>query len=403
MIHEVEPRRVMQASRPQAKVPETKVPETKVPETKVPETKVPETKVPETKVNVLHVLCSDVVRGSQIHVKALRQVLDAPGCSHRLLTMFAGDYGLGPDFALRVPSGRLRAAGIDPRALFRLGQALDRLQPDVVVAHGGEPLKYLGILRGRRKLVYFGLGAVSPKAHRFPHRWLYTTLCRRSDLVVGISAEVAEECGRLLGVPQEHLAVAPNGRDPAVYHPADQAVPPLLLFVGHLYPQKRPDLFIEVVARLRDRGHEVQAAIVGAGPLEGALRAPAQAAGVELLGERQDVPELLGRAYALLFTSSWGEGMPGVLIEAGLSGAPVVSTAVMGVADVVDAGKTGIIVPPDDVDAMVEAVGALLTDPQRRDALGRAARQYCTQNFSLEVGAAVWRRLIEGLIGPPQA
>jgi glycosyltransferase involved in cell wall biosynthesis len=374
MIHEVEPRRVMQASGHR-------------------------TAVPETKVNVLHVLCSDVVRGSQIHVKALRQVLDGPGCTHRMLTMFAGDYGLGPDFALGTPSGRLRAAGIDPRALFRLGRALGRLQPDVVVAHGGEPLKYLGLLRGKRKLVYFGLGAVSPKAHRFPHRWLYTTLCRRSDLVVGISAEVARECGQLLGVPDEHLAVAPNGRDPAVYHPAELAVPPLLLFVGHLYPQKRPDLFIEVVGRLRGNGHELQAAIVGAGPLEAALRGPARAAGVELLGERQDVPELLGRAYALLFTSSWGEGMPGVLIEAGLSGAPVVSTAVMGVADVVDPGKTGIIVPPDDVDAMVDAVGALLSDRQRRDALGSAARRYCTENFSLDVGAAVWRQCIQDLIG----
>jgi glycosyltransferase involved in cell wall biosynthesis len=291
---------------------------------------------------------------------------------------------------------------VDPRALFRLGRALRRLQPDILVAHAGEPLKYLGILRGRRKLVYFGLGAVSPKAHRFPLRWVYTALCRRSDMVVGISSEVAEECGRLLGVPDERLAVAPNGRDPAVYRPAELADPPLLLFIGHLYPQKRPDLFIEVVARLRDRGHELQAAIVGAGPLEAELREPAQAAGVELLGERQDVPELLGRAYALLFTSSWGEGMPGVLIEAGLCGAPVVSTAVMGVADVVDAGNTGVIVPPDDTDAMVESVGALLSDRRRRDEMGSAARRYCTENFSLEVGAAVWRRLIDALIGPPQ-
>jgi glycosyltransferase involved in cell wall biosynthesis len=377
MIHEVEPTRVMRAGGRQ-------------------------TEVPETKINVLHVLCSDVVRGSQIHVKGLRQVLDEPGCSHRLLTMFAGDYGLGPDFALGAPSGRFRTAGMDPRALYRLRQALHRLQPDVVVAHGGEPLKYLGLLRGRRKLVYFGLGAVSPKAHRFPHRWLYTALCQRSDMVVGISAEVAAEAGRLLGVPEEHLAVAPNGRDPALYRPAELAVPPLLLFIGHLYPQKRPDLFIEVISRLRDRGHDLQAAIVGAGPLEATLQGPARAAGVKLLGERHDVPELLGQAYALLFTSSWGEGMPGVLIEAGLSGAPVVSTAVMGVTDVVDDGETGIIVPPDDVEAMAEAVGALLNDRLRRDALGTAARRYCAERFSLEVGAAVWRHCIQDLIASGQ-
>jgi len=351
-------------------------------------------------VTVLHVLPSDLARGSQVHARALRQVLDQPGCSHRLLTVFDGpDHGLAPDEALRVPSGRLRATGLDPRVVLRLGRALGRLRPDVVVAHGGETLKYLAVLPRRRRLVFFAIGTVGAKVHRWPHRLLYTVLCRRAHLVVGVSREVVEECADLLGVPRPKLVVAPNGRDPDRYHPAPRTGgTPVLLFVGHLTVHKRPDLFVEAVDRLRRRGIDLSAAIVGGGPMEAALRAPAGAAGVELLGERNDVPELLGAADVLVFTSSGeSEGMPGVLIEAGLSGVPVVATDVAGVADVVDPGRTGLIVPPGDVDAVVEAVAALLADPARRLEFGRAARERCVERFSIEAGAAVWRRCIDDL------
>jgi glycosyltransferase involved in cell wall biosynthesis len=49
------------------------------------------------------------------------------------------------------------------------------------------------------------------------------------------------------------------------------------------------------------------------------------------------------------------------------------------------------VVDPDDFDELVGAVTALLSDPERRQAMGRAARQWCTENFSLEVVAAHWR------------
>jgi glycosyltransferase involved in cell wall biosynthesis len=267
------------------------------------------------------------------------------------------------------------------------------------VAHGGETLKYLAVLPRRRRLVFFAIGTVGAKVHRWPHRLLYTVLCRRAHLVVGVSREVVEECADLLGVPRPKLVVAPNGRDPDRYHPAPRTGgTPVLLFVGHLTVHKRPDLFVEAVDRLRRRGIDLSAAIVGGGPMEAALRAPAGAAGVELLGERNDVPELLGAADVLVFTSSGeSEGMPGVLIEAGLSGVPVVATDVAGVADVVDPGRTGLIVPPGDVDAVVEAVAALLADPARRLEFGRAARERCVERFSIEAGAAVWRRCIDDL------
>ena len=90
--------------------------------------------------------------------------------------------------------------------------------------------------------------------------------------------------------------------------------------------------------------------------------------------------------------------MPGVLIEAGLSAVPVVATAVPGVAAIVADGETGLVVDPDDFEGLVEAVALLLTDPLRRQAMGRAARQRCSELFSVEVVAAHWRAAIGPLL-----
>ena len=102
--------------------------------------------------------------------------------------------------------------------------------------------------------------------------------------------------------------------------------------------------------------------IVGDGPLAGTLAPAAAAHGIELLGPRSDVPEILRSSEIFMFTSlPTGEGMPGVLIEAGLSGLPTVTTPVPGAHTVIQDGTTGIIVD-DSVTSMVSAVGSLLDD-----------------------------------------
>jgi glycosyltransferase involved in cell wall biosynthesis len=234
--------------------------------------------------------------------------------------------------------------------------------------------------------------------------------------------------------------LAPNGRDPDVFHPAEPATGlhataedgssgaddnagagsvdagnasgqddnpgagsmpagPLVLFVGALTGGKRPDRFVEVVARLRTQGTEVRAELIGDGPLRDELVGPARDAGVELRGSRSDIARQMRRADVMIFCSRpAGEGMPGVLIEAGLSGLPVVATSTPGVTSIVNDGETGFVVPVDDLAAMVAATTRLVGDGELRSKMGGSARQWCVDNFSLASVSARWLAHIQPLM-----
>jgi glycosyltransferase involved in cell wall biosynthesis len=106
------------------------------------------------------------------------------------------------------------------------------------------------------------------------------------------------------------------------------------------------------------------------------------------------------RADVLVFCSRpAGEGMPGVLIEAGLSGLPVVATDVPGVRTIVNDDETGIVVGVEDREALVEATVRMIGDPGLRAAMGQAARQRCMERFSLAAVGDRWLSLLEPWVG----
>ena len=125
--------------------------------------------------------------------------------------------------------------------------------------------------------------------------------------------------------------------------------------------------------------------VVGDGPHRGAL-APLAGEGVVFAGAREDVPAILaGSTLALL--PSLTEALPTALIEAAASGLATVGTTVGGTPEVVDHGRTGLLVPPGDADALAHAVVTLLRDPDRRAAHGAAARSLAEDRFDLRAWA----------------
>ena len=356
---------------------------------------------------VLHVIPTPLARGAQREARALADELDSPGHrAHRVLCLFDGPDEVAVDLSLHLSDGATPGVGYHWRAVPRVRAALDALDPVCVVAHGGEPLKYLvPAMAGRRRpLAYYAIGTYGAPAARRAQVELWRRLLARVDAVAAEGDEVAEECVRLLGVPAAKVTMTPNGRDPRVFYPrldGRDAGIPTVAFIGALTEGKRPTRFIEAVAVLRDRGLRFRAVLIGDGALRGTVEGSAAAAGIELLGSRSDVAELLGRADVMVFPSRpQGEGMPGVLIEGGLSGLPIVATDVPGVRTVIDDGTTGDVVGVEDLDGMVDALARLVGDEDLRQTMGTSARARCITRFSIGAVGALWLQVLTPLLPP---
>jgi colanic acid/amylovoran biosynthesis glycosyltransferase len=149
-----------------------------------------------------------------------------------------------------------------------------------------------------------------------------------------------------------------------------------ILFVGRLVAEKCPDALVDAVRSLRVTGHDVCLDIVGAGPMEEALRAAiAGSDHARLLGPvgQDDLPELYHRADIFCLPST-AEGLPVVLMEAMATELPVVTTRIAGIPELVRDRVSGLLVPPGDPAALLGALRELLDDGDLRYRLGRQAR-----------------------------
>ena len=149
---------------------------------------------------------------------------------------------------------------------------------------------------------------------------------------------------------------------------------PTLVYAGRLSIQKAVDVMLDATARVPD----VDLVLAGDGPDAEALRARARDLGLDgrarFLGAqpRATVFELLRAADGVVLSSKW-ENFPHVLVEALAVGTPVVATATGGVTEIVRDGENGILVPPDDPDALADALRRYLADAALRERLSAAA------------------------------
>lgn len=119
---------------------------------------------------------------------------------------------------------------------------------------------------------------------------------------------------------------------------------------------------------------------------------------VKYLGKISNVTEILAISDLFVFPSYYREGVPRVLLEAGLSGLPLITTDMPGCRDVVLDGWNGKLVPKQDSGALAEAIRQLAENQQKRNEMGRCGKQYVTENFNLSAVAdryeAVYQRLL---------
>ena len=203
------------------------------------------------------------------------------------------------------------------------------------------------------------------------------------------------------GLDPARIRVIPNGIELERYTPDPHGVRserPSILFLGRLKKYKRVDLVLLALRRLVDRGLDAELRIGGDGDQQPALRAEAARLGldghVRFLGFITHDEKLaeLRRAWLHVLTSP-KEGWGIANLEAAACATPTVASDAPGLRESVVDGETGVLVPHGDVDALTEAIGALLTDHARREAMGRAARRYA-ERFSWDASADSMERLL---------
>jgi len=162
---------------------------------------------------------------------------------------------------------------------------------------------------------------------------------------------------------------------------------PFVLAAGRLTEPKNFPGLLDAVLLLRRRGVRLRVMIAGEGPLRAFLERRVDELGIGdqilLPGVANDLPELMLGADLFVLPSLW-EGLPLALLEAMACGLPVVATQIAGVADVVEDGVSGLLVPPGYAAALAQAMADLLADPTRRAAFGAAGLEIVRRNYSFE-------------------
>jgi glycosyltransferase involved in cell wall biosynthesis len=164
----------------------------------------------------------------------------------------------------------------------------------------------------------------------------------------------------------------------AAAQPALRKDGPVVGNVARLAPQKDHATLIEAARQLPEG---VRVVVVGDGELRGELERRADGLPVELVGAREDVPELLASFDVFAFPSLF-EGLCLAVIEAQAAGVPVVATPVGGIRETVVDGETGLLVPPRDPAALAVAIRRLLDDPDLARRLADEARRRVRQSYS---------------------
>jgi glycosyltransferase involved in cell wall biosynthesis len=370
--------------------------------------------------HIVHLMASPFVGGPERQVLGLARHL--PPTWRTTFLSFA-ERGLARPFldeARRAgfETGELRHNAPRFTACVReVADALRERHADVLCCSGYKP-DLIGWRAARRA----GIPVVS-----ISHGWTAVTLkvrlyealdrlaLRWMDAVVCVSAAQAVKVRRAL-VPRQLVLTIPNAIDAEAFAPPEPAFRDALLALfpkppqrvvgaaGRLSPEKNFALFVEAAARAAAQLPDVGFVTFGEGPLRQALTDQVARLGLQerfvLPGFRPDLRKYLPH-LDLAVISSKTEGLPVILLETFAAGVPVVATAVGGIPEVLEEGKSGYLVPSGDAAALAARIVEILRDEPALRAMGRHGRERVRRDFSFEGQARQYQGLFERLTGKP--
>ncbi len=291
-----------------------------------------------------------------------------------------------------LPIGRKKLAGV-----FALRTWLIEHRPDVINTHSSTDAWLSALacaLIADAPPIVRTRHISAPVPNNFTTRWLYG---RATRYIVTTGESLRRQLIEKNGFSAENITSVPTGIDPQFYAPGDKVVArtalsahgvpahgPLLVIVATLRSWKGHLYLLDALAGLPD----AHLLVVGDGPyrpsIEQKLVELDISARVTLAGQQQDVTPWLQAADLFVLPSYANEGVPQAVLQAMMSGLPVVSTTVGAIAEAVDDGVTGRLVAPRDPLALRGALADLLSDSAQANAMGRAGRERAMARFSRE-------------------
>lgn len=343
---------------------------------------------------------ADIVGGGEISLLTLLEGIDRRRWSPLLVVPAKGELARRareidvPVESIRMPGLRLpRPAVIG--AILRLAGLLRRVRADVVHANGSRAALYAG-LAGRltRRPVAWHVRILDDDP---PLDWL---LVRLATGIIATSSAVRD---RLSPWPraQRRCRIVPNGLDLEAFVPSTDpdtvrrrlGLSPadlVVITVGRMVPFKRQDLLLEAVARLHGEFTRLGCIIVGDGPERPGLLELAErlALGdrVRFTGHRDDVADLLAAADVFVLPSP-AEHFGRVVLEAMAVGVPVVAVDAGGPAEILEDGKSGLLVPEATAASLASGMATLLRDRRLRQRIAETARTVVEKRYSMEAHA----------------
>lgn len=356
---------------------------------------------------VLHVVRRMYFGGLEMGVVNLIHGLAEQGIAQALCCL--EDRGeLADRLPASVPVWSCGGASGAQRVPLRAAQFMRSWRPHVVHARNGSAwidAAAAWLLSGRCGRLAFSVHGWD-RLDRLPRgrAFLYRQIARLTTGLAAVSAETARQFAAETGIPERRFCILNSGVDTERFRPAphrpvrDRFV---IGCVGRLDPVKAHDVMIHGFSRVLASGtRDVELHLLGDGPcrpdLERLVQSLQLGGRVRFSGMVSDIPEQL-RSIDLFVLSSHREGRPTSIMEAMASGLPVVATRVGSIPDLVEHGRTGLLVPPADSTALAQAIGTLLGDDSLRQRFAESARAVAVAEFSLHRMVRDYLAFYEGM------
>ncbi|CAM3515910.1 glycosyltransferase family 4 protein [Marinicrinis lubricantis] len=236
------------------------------------------------------------------------------------------------------------------------------------------------------------------KAHTFLTS-LYRELELRLDGIITVSQAFKRYLGRFMEQP-ERIKVIYNGFDQRRFKPIDhENHVPQLVSLCRLVPAKGLDVLLKACGELKRRGHEFVLHLIGDGPIRPELEQQAQEMGIyedTIFYGYTLHPEQFMPFFDIFVLPSRAEAFGNVFAEAALCWLALIGTDIGGISEQIEHGKTGLLVPVNDADALADALERVVVDPELRTQLAKAAWEKATTQYTLDRVIEQLKTIYEG-------